>query len=110
MSSTNTLPHAAAKYAAIGMKLVPIRPREKRPLAKDWNAQHHLVTDPAQALEVFGAGELNVGVHLASSGLCSFDPDALKLTCALLQLVGIDAMQLLDAGWRIEGNPQRARA
>ena len=51
-----------------------------------------------------------MGVHLASSGLCSFDPDALPLTCTLLQLIGIDAKQLLDMGWRIEGNPKRGRS
>ena len=55
MPAADSLGLAAQRYAAMGLKLVPIRSRQKRPLAKDWNCRASVSCRPSAALKVFGS-------------------------------------------------------
>lgn len=110
MAADHLIAAAASRYTGMGMHLVRLHANQKRPVGAQWNEPENLIKTPADAKRAFEREQFNVGVHLAASGLCSFDPDALPLTRRLLAAAGLDVDQLLDMGWRVEGNPMRARS
>ncbi len=101
--------HARA-YIAKGWKLVPVC--DKKPMGDEWNTRTVMRTEADIDKQLRKHRPANgVGVLLAESGLCSFDPDDLERTRKGLAKLGIDTDAVLDSGWRIEsGKDNSARA
>lgn len=99
-------------YLDHGFALVPLPSGSKSPSGKaalDWNKPQKLVRDAKTARQRIRAGQ-NVGVHLKSSGMASFDPDDMERTRLALTAVGLDVDDILAAGWNIySGRPNRRR-
>lgn len=78
----------------LGMALVPVPRGEKGPRARGWQLPQNLITDPAQAEQVF-ARPMNVGAHLGASGLFSLDIDNMDLTRTQLQRFDIHLDEII---------------
>jgi len=79
---TTTADYAASYVAQLGMQLVPLPPRQKRPLTDDWG--RNLITTQVQARDYWLANpDANIGVALGPSRVCSFDVDDLEATRAI---------------------------
>jgi hypothetical protein len=104
-----TLLEHAGPYLARGWVLVPVR--DKKPLGDNWNeAGARDANALRKRLDMYPSAN-GIGVLLAESRLCSFDPDDLQRTSAGLRNLGIDVEQVLDSGWRIRsGKPNSGRA
>lgn len=92
--STKPIEWYARRYAEkYGMHLIPIKERSKLPTENDWG--NHTISDPEQA-EAFWTDnpELNIGMALGPSGLCSLDIDCDESFQTILDEFGIDADEL----------------
>lgn len=99
---------ASAYVRDFGLALVPIPPGSKAPKGAAWNK--HPVRDPERAERRWkGNPRHNLGALLGSSGIVSFDVDALEYTRRALQTVGIGLDEILDKGVAVEGNPEKAK-
>lgn len=98
----------AQKYAQMGLALVPIHIRDKRPIGEEW--QQHPITDPRQAAHYFTQHpDHNIGAHLGASRLVSLDLDDLEASTLILGEFGIDVAALVASTPTIVGNPDRRR-
>lgn len=98
----------ARKYVEkYGMHLIPIRERSKLPTENDWG--NHTINDPSQA-EAFWTHhpELNMGMALGPSGLCSLDIDCDESFQTILDEFGIPADELWNFP-TIQGNQKGRR-
>ena len=95
-------------YLDRGWALVPLAPGEKRPTQPAWNRPENLITTRQKAATAFADPKVNIGVHLAQSGLCSLDLDVLDDAVIALAAAGIDAKAMIAAGWQvISGKPNK---
>lgn len=100
--------YAASYVAQLGMRLVPLPPREKRPLTADWGNQ--LLSDAAAARGYYQAHpDANLGVALGPSRVCSFDVDDLAATRLICEEFGWDLDQLVAQHPTCQGKPPSVR-
>ena len=87
-----TADYAAAYVRKYGLALVPLPPKTKRPLKKDWGLKDCLTTPEAARQYYERNPSWNIGVALGPSGLVTFDVD------------NVEAMQILcdEFGWDLE--------
>lgn len=105
------LPAEVDAYLAQGWSLVPLLPGQKRPLGEGWNKPHRLIRTAEEAASAFAAPGVGVGVHLASSGLCSLDLDDRDKAQQALAAVGLNSDRLIEFGWEItSGKQNKGRA
>lgn len=98
-------------YLRAGWCLVRLRPGSKIPAKPAWNEPEQLVRTCPQARDAFRDTRVGIGAHLGASGLCSVDLDALDAAQVALGAVGVDANDVIKAGWQIvSGKPNKARA
>ena len=98
-------------YLRAGWCLVRLRPGSKIPAKPAWNEPEQLVRTCPQARDAFRDPRVGIGAHLGASGLCSVDLDALDAAQVALGAVGVDANDVIKAGWQIvSGKPNKARA
>lgn len=92
--STKPIEWYARRYAEkYGMHLIPIREHSKLPAENDWG--NHTINDPSQAEDFWTDNpELNIGMALGPSGLCSLDIDCDESFQTILDEFGIDADEL----------------
>jgi predicted P-loop ATPase len=96
--------YAAAYVKQFGMALVPLPPKQKRPLTEDWGNQ--VITDPAKARAYYTEhANANMGVALGPSRLCSFDVDDIEATRLIFDEFGWDLDALRDGFPTIQGAP-----
>lgn len=92
MMHSMTIADRAASYCRdYGIALVPLPPRQKRPLAADWG--RHVIADADVARDYYAAHpDANIGAALGPSRLCSLDVD------------DIDAMRMIcdEYGWSLD--------
>jgi AAA domain/Bifunctional DNA primase/polymerase, N-terminal len=105
----HSLHDAALAYVEKGWTLVPVR--DKRPMGDAWNTRTTMRNATEVQRRLRGHRTANgIGVLLAESGLCSFDPDDLQRTREGLAELGIDVDEVLESGWRVDsGKPNSAR-
>jgi hypothetical protein len=89
-----------------GMKLVPVEPLKKFPLAKDWG---HNVLGEAITAELFYDQNptWNMGVALGPSNLCSLDIDCMDSFAVICETFGIAIDELIAETPTIQGNPAK---
>lgn len=98
-------------YLSRGWALVALAPGQKRPIAPGWNLPENLLRTREAAHAALADDRTGVGVHLAASGVCSLDLDALEDATIALHAVGVDATGALGQGWSvISGRPDKGRA
>ena len=76
-----------------GMHLVPLHPRQKRPIGNAWN-------DPANCAKKISAESTGYGLPLKINQRCSLDPDDVDLARQAMDVFGFDLDTLMDAGVR----------
>ncbi len=106
--STKTNSWYARRYTdAYGMHLIPIKPNSKLPANSDWGNNTH--ADPDEAESYWQSSpNLNIGVALGPSNLCSLDIDCEESFQVILEEFGIDPEPL----WQypcIQGSPKGRR-
>lgn len=90
-----------------GIHLIPIKEKSKLPTDNDWG--NHTLSDPDQATKFWQDNpNLNVGMALGPSGLCSLDVDCEESFQAILDEFGIDP-ELLWQYPTIQGNSKGRR-
>jgi len=105
---TTTADYAASYVAQLGMQLVPLPPRQKRPLTDDWG--RNLITTQVQARDYWLANpDANIGVALGPSRVCSFDVDDLEATRAICAEFGWDLDALIAQHPTCQGQPPSVR-
>ncbi len=108
MNAPTIADYAASYVSQLGMRLVPLPPREKRPLAKDWGEK--LLDHPDRARTFFLQNpDWNVGVALGPSRVCSFDVDDYEATRAICDEFGWDLDGLLAQHPTCQGQPPGVR-
>lgn len=108
MTSPTIADYAESYVAQLGMQLVPLPPREKRPLARDWG--HNLLADATAARSYYlEHPDWNVGVALGPSRICSFDVDDLEATRAICEEFGWNLDKLLAQHPTCQGQPPGVR-
>lgn len=86
----------------LGLKLVPLPPRSKRPVTDDWG--NNLLETPEQAREYFLRNpNANMGVALGPSRVCSFDVDDIDATKLIFEEFGWSIDELLETFPTIQG-------
>jgi hypothetical protein len=66
----------ALSLAGRGWRVIPLRPGDKRPAIRDWEAR--ATTDPARIHRAWAAAEFNIGIACGPSGLVVIDLDLPK--------------------------------
>lgn len=99
----------AANYVKVlGMKLVPLPPKSKRPLTENWG--NELLDTPELAADYFTRfPDANIGVALGQSRVCSLDVDDPAALRLIFEEFGWDLDELINTNASIEGTPGRAR-
>jgi predicted P-loop ATPase len=96
--------YAEAYVKQYGMALVPLPPRTKRPVAKDWG--QNVITDPQLARDYYTQNpDWNMGAALGPSRLCSFDVDDIEATQAIFDEFGWDLNEIRSQNPTIQGAP-----
>jgi hypothetical protein len=86
--------HEAKRLLDAGMRLVVLKPYQKRPGGGDgWNKPENF----AQFIDPHATG---YGLPLQANKLCSIDPDNWPLACTGMAALGFDLEALMDAGVR----------
>src|SRR6266568_2553085 len=67
---------AALCHTRRGWRVFPLRPGDKRPAIRDWEAR--ATTDPARITRAWQSGPFNIGIATGPSGLVVLDLDRPK--------------------------------
>lgn len=95
--------YAASYVSQLGMAIVPLPPRSKRPLTENWG--NEVITDPDAARAYYEAHpDWNIGAALGPSRLCSFDVDDIDATRLVFEEFGWDLDAMLQYP-TIQGSP-----
>jgi hypothetical protein len=104
-----TADYAAAYVRKYGLTLVPLPPKTKRPLKKEWGLKDCLTTSEQAHAYYNEHPDWNIGAALGPSRLCSLDIDnldAMRIICAEF---GWDIDALLAQSPTIQGQPPGMR-
>jgi hypothetical protein len=104
-----TADYAATYVRKYGLTLVPLPPRTKRPLKKEWGLKDCLTTSEQAHAYYNEHPDWNIGAALGPSRLCSLDIDdldAMRIICAEF---GWDIDALLAQSPTIQGQPPGMR-
>jgi putative DNA primase/helicase len=107
MPTFTTADYAKTYITKYGLHVVPLPPRSKVPVTKDWGQA--AFSDPAAAIEHYNAHPLdNLGIALAPSRICSLDIDDAEAFGIILGELGRDVTELSDIP-KIQGQPPKYR-
>lgn len=99
---TSTAKFAEAYTRRYGLKIVPLPPRTKRPLADDWG--NNLLETPADAEAYYtNHPDWNIGIALGPSRLCSLDVDDIESMRLICDEFGLDLNHLHATHPTIQG-------
>lgn len=98
-----TVSRFAEAYARrYGLKIVPLPPRTKRPIADDWG--NNLIDTPEAAAAYYDEHpDWNIGIALGPSRLCSLDVDNIDAMHAICDEFGLDLSGLQSSHPTIQG-------
>lgn len=96
--------YAASYVSQLGMSIVPLPPRSKRPLTENWG--NLVISDPDEARRYYlEHPDHNLGVALGPSRVCSFDVDDLEATRLIFTEFGWNLDELCEQYPTIQGSP-----
>lgn len=96
--------YAASYVSQLGMSIVPLPPRSKRPLTENWG--NLVISDADEARRYYSAHpDHNLGVALGPSRVCSFDVDDLEATRLIFTEFGWNLDELCEQYPTIQGSP-----
>jgi hypothetical protein len=104
-----TADYAAAYIGKYGLTLVPLPPKTKRPLKKEWGLKDCLTTSEQARAYYDKHPDWNIGAALGPSRLCSLDIDNLEAMRIICAEFGWDIDALLAQSPTIQGQAPKMR-
>ena len=107
--AASTADYAAAYVRKYGLTLIPLPPKTKRPLQKEWGLKDCLTT-PEAAREYYEAHpDWNIGVALDPSRICSLDVDWVEAMQIICKEFGWDLGSLVQETPTVQGHAPKFR-